>query len=1001
MSVTDAIDVSTEVWGGLVTNEAPADLPHGVSPDCQDTQFQIGSVKTRPGVIALYTLAGSALLQYLKTYETLNETPRFLSLDSLGILRKDVTPGGALTPIYSGIIPGAYGKSISLFGREYFAFGNGTNGLDMPRQYDDTNFDRLSQVGPGAPPEVHDNNVTFQIGNAAGKGIDQFAGLVSSASSEAGNTVTLTFASLPAYGAQQLVAIGDSFNYAGDAVGGYNGTWVITAINYGNNTIQYFNPTSGLAASAGGTATFGVVTVTVRVSPTAAGAPYGFTAGSTATIAAATVAAYNVSGNVRGTKSVVNVPTWLGVAVYNVAFIGLANDDSGTGTIAPIGTINAGVHKVAVAFITRSGFYTKPSPYYSWTAAGSLQAYVDQIPTGPPNVVARVIMFTAANQSGFYHLGPMGLTGGMSSMIIPDNTTTKIVLNFSDQVLLATEESDDALFDQVELPPVSGITQYSSRLAAWGEQSNLQSFQNLTFDGGFNGNVPSGWTQDPTNFAGGSSAVAGALPVVFGDAFAITGDGATAIRGKITQQAATNYLGNPILSPNVAYTVQCRIRQTGVAQGTAHINLQSTIGGYTTAGLSVAFGAATGTYALFSASLTAALGTIPSDLMLQVYADGTPTNNGIFTIDNIEIYPTNPQFNNSTLRLSKGQLDTQGQESFDSETGLIEYNVNDGQSIRTCFKIRSRLYIVKEHSMGVTQDDGVNEPSLWGVEDVTKEVGTPSVNGVGIGEDWAVIAHRTGFYIFWGGEVLKISQEIQEVWDTINWQYGYTISVTVDTRKRRIYVCAPFGNSTTPNKTLVLDYHDVGSSPSDIASNAPIHLTYTGTKKAFDRSRKWCPWTIPANSVAMIELSNGKMGAYFGSNDGTGHINVLDDTATIYTDNGAQIPYYYVTAAFAELPTEEAKQLRSHRHLYTYLTMYIQGSGTIGLTCYPSSLSNAIALNSQSLSNPSFKDTEIGLNQSTERLFFKVSSGGVGQWADLQRFCVSMKQEPWSIVRGS
>ena len=148
--IVDTVDVSIEIFGGLVTNLAPADLPHGVSPDCQDLQFQIGSVKTRPGITSQYVLPANPSVNYLKTFENLQEVPRLLSLDSLGILRKDATPGGALTTIYPGIIPGAFCRSDSLFAREYLAFGNGVDGLDMPRQYDDTYFDRVSQVGPGS-----------------------------------------------------------------------------------------------------------------------------------------------------------------------------------------------------------------------------------------------------------------------------------------------------------------------------------------------------------------------------------------------------------------------------------------------------------------------------------------------------------------------------------------------------------------------------------------------------------------------------------------------------------------------------------------------------------------------------------------------------------------------------------------------------------------------------------------------------------------------------------
>ena len=57
-----------------------------------------------------------------------------------------------LTQIASGIVPDARAKSATLFGREYIAISDGNFGMDMPRQYDGTNFDRVSQVGPGAGP---------------------------------------------------------------------------------------------------------------------------------------------------------------------------------------------------------------------------------------------------------------------------------------------------------------------------------------------------------------------------------------------------------------------------------------------------------------------------------------------------------------------------------------------------------------------------------------------------------------------------------------------------------------------------------------------------------------------------------------------------------------------------------------------------------------------------------------------------------------------------------
>ncbi len=50
MSIAGTIDAPLELFGGLVTDMPAADLPQGVSPDCQDVAFVQGAVKTRPGL---------------------------------------------------------------------------------------------------------------------------------------------------------------------------------------------------------------------------------------------------------------------------------------------------------------------------------------------------------------------------------------------------------------------------------------------------------------------------------------------------------------------------------------------------------------------------------------------------------------------------------------------------------------------------------------------------------------------------------------------------------------------------------------------------------------------------------------------------------------------------------------------------------------------------------------------------------------------------------------
>ena len=1005
MSVAGTADVPIEVLGGLVTNLAAADLPHGVSPDCQDVQFQIGSVKTRPGLTSLYQLIGNPTINFMKTYENLQEVPRFLSLDSLGVLRVDATPGGALNVISSGILPGSFCSACSLFGREYFAFGNPYEGFDIPRQYDDTNFDRVSQYGPALAPSVVDETVAYAL-IASPVGAIMLAPYTIIQASENGDICTLTIrigaaAGPTAFNVQQ----GDTIVVSGCTVAGYNGTFTIAdtkslvATFNSLSTITYYNATTGLAVDNSGTGSLQFSYADLTSSVAAQGI---VPSGASVIVAGVTNAAYN------GTWRVVQGIT-AGVFDIVVAFAQTGVGSSGGGTVAIVGNVDAGLHQVSVIFVTRNGYYTRPAPPSSWTAAGSKRAVVTSVPIGPPNVIARVLCFTGVAGASFYHLGPTGITLFSSNMVISDNTTTQTTVDFSDELLLLGT-LDDPLFNQNVLSPAAGSIDYSERLFWWGTQANIQNVLNLSFDGGFSNltsattgtlpNFPLGWQLDATYSPGGASANVQGEPAVFGDAYAIYGNGATPTRGKITQSVYLDYLLNTVFLTNTAYTVRARIMVLNATAGTVHVNLQSTIGGFTTVGISQAWNTLTGTYLAYEGNLTSGLTSIPTDLQLQIYADGTPNNGAIFLVDEIEIFPTDQQFNNSTLIASFGQEQFQGQESYDSQTGQIQYNLNNGQSIRACFKIRERLYIVKEHCFGVTQDDGVNEPSGWTIDDVSKRVGTPSTRGVAVGEDWVVIAHRTGLYLFWGGEVLSITEEIRPTWESINWEYGYLLSVAVDTRRRRIFVSAPFGSSTVPNETLVLDYHDVGSDATAIASNPPIHLTYTGRKTAFDRARKWCPWTIPANSIAQIEQEDLQSQVYFGSNDGTGNVNLLDDTDAIFTDNGATIPSYYTTAFWVEQPLEQSLKLGTHRKLFLYLTTYCQGNGLIGVTIFRDTLSDAIVLNPQALSNPAVQDIEMMLNQTIERMAIKISSQGNGEWFDLQKMTANVSPDPWAPVRG-
>jgi hypothetical protein len=91
-------------------------------------------------------------------------------------------------------------------------------------------------------------------------------------------------------------------------------------------------------------------------------------------------------------------------------------------------------------------------------------------------------------------------------------------------------------------------------------------------------------------------------------------------------------------------------------------------------------------------------------------------------VDCIEVFPTAAAQNSSLVRASG----TDEPEAYDGVSGIMEIAANNGQGIRAAFKLRNNLYFAKERSLYVTATDGVNEPSLWGVEEVSNAVGTPS-----------------------------------------------------------------------------------------------------------------------------------------------------------------------------------------------------------------------------------------------------------------------------------
>lgn len=686
------------------------------------------------------------------------------------------------------------------------------------------------------------------------------------------------------------------------------------------------------------------------------------------------------------------------------------------GSVTQAGNLGSGTRQAVVFFQTRNGYLTQPSAPVTFTLSESANSItVANVPIGPPNVIARCIAFTGANGSNFFYIPqPVIVTINnqpttYSATVINDNITTSATFTFTDAILLAATGIDiqgNDLFNQLELGSSLGSVLYASRVFWWGEQNKVPNFVNMSFDGGYLSTttpMPAGWTALNV----GGSLVASPQ---FGNAYYIqnTSGSNQSTWGLIVQSAYQDAYGVPIIFPQTQYSVRVTAScPSGVTTGQLSIQIASG---------SVIYGIINFPLANMTNSLQILTGTLlstpfatqpPADIQLKVYA-GLP-NGGDVLIDRIEVYPLSQP--NLPIQLRASYVDNP--EAFDQNTGVLGVGSYNNQPVTGAFILHDNLYILKSRSMEYTIDNGTTEPYLWQVRQVSNKVGTPSIHGYDYGEEWAVIAAYDGVYVFGGGVPQKISQEIQPIWDSINWQYGNTIWVRNDISNKRVYIGVPIAtpnkympqlpanaNPTSPNVILCMSYREVNS-VEELANRPPIHLTYTGKLVSWDLSRKWTVWNIQApygdfcirpDTTEKLLICNG-----------IANSKIYQLVPGQFNDDGAAINSNYTTYGFVKSDIGQATGLGAHNMFLLYGSMLVKGNGNLSVTEIPNTLDspNAAALLPIPLYNPNPNgDTELPLNDNGCRFFIQVGTDAPNSWFQLSKMVLSMKPSLYP-VRGA
>lgn len=963
-----AIDLSLSLFGGKDSSLKATDLPEGLSPDNQDVIYGPGFVASRPCASKLFAapFAGNPRVLSEHGFLQANQQPLNLFLDSLGVLHKeDVTNSPGTHSIVGNVTANAIMKAVTLDGFDYQVFSDGVHGIDIPRIYDGVNWDRLSQEGPAIAPTAADLNSVIAITSITAPAAVNITRI-----SQSGLVNTIITA------AAHLLTVGDAVNIAVAAGNAFNGSYFVT----GTPSATEFT----VAAQNISAAAFALGSIQSNMVTVVTAAPHGLqVTGDVVAIVGSASNNYN-NGNlstdaVGGT--VQNQPTWNVSTITNATtFIMVVNvgvpGATANGNAQIGGLITSGTHQVCQAFLTRSGYISKPSPPVTWQCGGQKQTTISALAIGPANVVARILFFTGAFGGNFFWI-PVNVIGGAMATVVADNTSLTATVDFSDNTLFASDGIDipgNNLFNLVTLAPCLGIDAYASRVFTWGEFNKVQNFLNMGFEGGtatVGGVVPLGWN---VAVAGGTLVAA---PNGFGLAWQMSGNGTNNLRAALNQSAYQNFLNQFILDPNTQYTFWCWAKPSAPAlAGNVVVTIQSASTGFVaTATIPFANFPAGGAFlsGAFSLPMPAV---IPADMIIQVGQIGMAAGPTV-TIDEMMMVFTEQPYRDTVMRGSY----VNNAQSFDGVTGDIG-PAGDPNPIRDTYQLLEQLGILTSERRHVTRDNQ-GEPGTWEVDQVETKCGAASVMSTTTGPNWVMWIADTGkslsVRITSGGESFKISREMKADFESVVMSQKQKAWILNVDDESRVYVGLPLGEK---NITAVLDYFE-SDTAQDIAFNRPLKIGFTGKMLTTDLGRKWTIWNIPMPCGAVLARPGGLKQFVGGSGVSLakgpfGNAYIFDPTKLTDDDYGQMFPYY-TTYFFINHEQELQLPVGSKNKYYSALTTFITGVGALQITPLVNTLTNPIKnvidpakpwVLTQTLAD----DTEwSGLDVKARRCAFKIS----------------------------
>ncbi|MGH7442578.1 MAG: hypothetical protein ACREKE_07910 [bacterium] len=701
------------------------------------------------------------------------------------------------------------------------------------------------------------------------------------------------------------------------------------------------------------------------------------------------------------------------------------------GTMLPsaLNDVAPGLRWAVCLFLTKTGHITPASPPTQFNPIGGYVQFIN-LPVGPPDVIARIIAFTEANAAiggPYYYVAqdaymsaqtiavaniteatpntastvtavpskpavtPLTIPATkISSTIVWDNTSSQsILLTMSDTVLVSsTNISADGqnYLRTRELGECVNAVQYSGRSFYMGERAKVDNFVNPTFDGGYviTPGLPAGWTaQNQVNalYTVGTSLTLPdscfSLKITNNQSSGILNPTGTTLANMeaISQPAYQDAYHASIVLPNTQYGVRV-VATAAATSGSLVVELYSP-----SLNISYTLTAAVGGLAAPAVEVTDVLNNalwtvVPTDLQLRVYATNLNAM-GSITVDRIEVYDVKLPVYANRIGVSYAN----DPEGIDGVSGAIDITQWTSEPIRGIFRWLNNVVIATDSHTFMATDNGVTEPSGWNVTVATQRVGILGPKAWALGNEFALVADRNGVWTFDGGNHVKISQEIQKFWDQRYVPSQIFTWLENDMGEQRLYAGVPLvlpnpymgGDQPTPpqpNIVLLCNYLNLLTG-SQLADGDAVSVSmFTGGLLFRDNKRKWCPWTIPADSGVFIRRTDGSLPFWMtGANQ---EINQLGGSS----DNGASIPQQYTTYAFNDENAAQAQGWGDLHKLYVYLTFTVEGTGGLLVTGYPETIQTQWPINNPvvHLVSTAQEDVNMPVNMRANRIFLRFAT---------------------------